>query len=267
MLAVALVISHLLERGRREAEARAALSLEAESERIRSTLLASISHDLRTPLAVLTGASSALAEGGDRLGSGERDALARSIYGQASDLSERMDKVLQMTRLESGALALDRDWASIAEIAGSALDRLGERLSSHRVMVEVPADLPLVRVDAALIEQAIANLLDNAARHTPPGTVVRLRVRHEAREITVSVEDYGPGLDDRELKAVFAKFQRGATESAVGGVGLGLAICRAIVRLHAGRAWAEPNPGGGIAFRFLLPVEDAPLPPEEAEAT
>lgn len=266
MLAVALVISHLMERGRRETEARARLALEAESERIRSALLASISHDLRSPLAVLTGASSTLAENAGRMGEREREDLVKSIYGQARNLSDQMDKVLQMTRLDSGAMALDRDWASVAEIAGTALDRLSDRLAGHRLLVEIPTDLPLVRVDAALIEQAIANLLDNAARHTPPGTVVRLRAAHDRGEITVSVEDYGPGLDERDLERIFAKFQRGAAEPAIAGVGLGLAICRAIVRLHGGRAWAEPNPGGGIVFRFSLPVEAAPHPPRDAEA-
>lgn len=267
MLAVALVISGLLDKGRREAGARAALALEAETERVRSALLASISHDLRTPLAVLTGASSTLAEGGDRLDPQQRDALARSIYGQSRELSEQVDKVLQMTRLEAGAIALDRDWASLAEIAGSVLNRLADRLSGHRLLVEIPSDLPLVRVDASLIDQVLANLLDNAARHTPPGTVVRLRAKHLGSEIVVSVEDCGPGLDERDMERLFAKFGRGGKEAPGRGVGLGLAICRAIVTLHGGRIAAEPNPGGGLVFRFALPVEPAPRPPVEAGET
>ena len=266
MLAVALVISHLIERRRSETEARAALALEAETERIRSALLSSISHDLRSPLAVLTGASSTLAEDGKRLGDDERDALAASIYAQARNLSEQMDKVLQMTRLESGTVTLERDWASLSEIAGSVLGRLGDKLSSHRVMVEIPLDLPLVRVDAALIDQAMGNLLDNAARHTPPGTVVRLRIDRDESGLVVSVEDYGPGIDPRDMERVFGKFQRGNSEAPGGGVGLGLSICRAIVRLHGGQAWAEQIPGGGISFRFTLPVEKAPRPPEDSES-
>ena len=266
MLAVALMISHLMERGRRETEARAAFALEAETERIRCALLASISHDLRSPLAVLTGASSTLAEGSERLGEEERIALARSIYLQARNLSDQVDKVLQMTRLDSGAITLERDWASFPEIAGSVLGRLADRLSSHHLMVELPPELPLVRVDAALVDQALGNLLDNAARHTPPGTVVRLRAKCDGPEMVVSVEDYGPGIDERDMERVFGKFQRGTSEAPGGGVGLGLAICRAIVRLHGGKAWAEQIPGGGIAFRFTLPVEPAPRPPEEAES-
>lgn len=264
MLAVALVISGLMEVRRRQAEVQAALALEAETERIRSALLASISHDLRTPLAVMTGASSSLAENGSRLGADEREALAKSIYDQARAMSEQVAKVLQMTRLETGAITLERDWASVQEIAGSVLARLSERLAGHRVVVDMPADLPLVRIDATLIDQALANLVENAACHTPPGTLVRIRGQHKGSEIIVSVEDFGMGIDDADVERVFAKFHRGASEGASRGVGLGLSICRAIVRLHDGRAWAERLSGGGTAFRFTLPVEDAPRPPAEA---
>jgi two-component system, OmpR family, sensor histidine kinase KdpD len=266
MLAVALIISGLIERGRRQAEVRVGLTLEAETERIRSTLLASISHDLRTPLAVMTGASSSLAQGGERLPAEERAALAQSIYTQAREMSEQVTKILQMTRLETGAIKLERDWAAIPEIAASVLSRLSERLAGHRLVVEIPADLPLVRADATLIDQALANLVENATRHTPAGTVVRIRAQHTADEIVISVEDLGMGIDDRDVERVFAKFGRGASEGAGGGVGLGLAICRAIVRLHQGRAWAERLAGGGIAFRFSLPVEEPPRPPVEPEA-
>jgi two-component system sensor histidine kinase KdpD len=263
MLAVALVVSGLMERGRRQTEARAALALEAETERIRSTLLASISHDLRTPLAVMTGASSSLAEGGERLPAAERTALAQSIYDQAREMSERVGKVLQMTRLETGAITLERDWESIREIAGAVLARLAGRLADHRLMVDLPEDLPLVRVDAALIDQALANLVENAARHTPAGTPIRVRAERRGGELVVSVEDFGVGIDDRDIERVFAKFHRGA--GAGSGVGLGLAICRAIVQLHQGTAWAERLPGGGTAFRFTLPVEEAPRAPIESE--
>jgi two-component system, OmpR family, sensor histidine kinase KdpD len=266
MLAVALIISRLTESVRARASAQAKLEVEAETERIRSALLASISHDLRTPLAVMCGASSSLAERGERLSPAERQALAKSVFEQARDMSEQVAKVLEMTRLETGALELQRDWDSIGEIAGSALARLRERLAGHRVVLELPDDLPLVRVDAALIEQALANLLENAARHTPPGTLVRLRAQPSGGELVVSVEDYGPGLADGDVERIFAKFHRGAMEGPAGGMGLGLAICRAIVRLHAGRAWAEQLPGGGMAFRFSLPLEPQPAVPQEAPA-
>lgn len=266
MLLVALVISGLMNSRRRQAEAQAMLAVEAETERIRSTLLASISHDLRTPLAVMTGASSSLAENGERLPPAERAALAQSIYGQARDMSEQVAKVLQMTRLETGAIKLDRDWIAVSEIAGAVLSRLAGRLAGHRLVVEIPDDLPLLRADATLIDQALANLLENAARHTPAGTVVQVRAQARASEVIVSVEDFGPGIDDDDVERVFEKFQRGAasgSESTAGGVGLGLAICRAIVRLHGGRVWAEKVPGGGSAFRMALPREAAPQSPAD----
>lgn len=266
ILAIAIVIADLMERGRRDAGERTTLAIAAETEHIRSTLLASISHDLRTPIAVVVGASSTLAESGERLDPVERSALARSLYNQARDLSAQVDKVLQMTRLESGSMTLERDWAAIPEIAASVLDRLSERLSGHRLLIDFADDLPLVRVDAGLIDQALANLLENAARYTPPGTIVRLRAKCEDRKVVVSVEDFGAGLEGKDLERVFAKFQRSAAEGPGGGVGLGLSICRAIVRLHGGQAWAERIPGGGTAFRFSLPVEEAPRPPADADS-
>jgi two-component system, OmpR family, sensor histidine kinase KdpD len=261
MLAVALVISHLVSSVRQQATAQAALAVEAETERVRSALLASISHDLRTPLAVISGASSSLAERGEQLAPAERQALAGSVFRQARDMAEVMGNVLQMTRLENGAIVPQRDWDSLAEIAGSALERVAGRLAGHRLMVELPSDLPLVRVDPILVEQALGNLLENAARHTPPGTLVRLRAAVRDGELLVSVEDFGPGLQPEDFKRLFAKFHRGAAEGAAGGVGLGLAICSAIVRLHGGRIWAEQLPGGGSAFRFTLPLEAPPQPP------
>lgn len=263
MLAVALVISRLVESIRRQAATQAALEIEAETERIRSTLLASISHDLRTPLAVIAGASSSLVESSERLSAAERHALAESVFDQAREMSEHVAKVLQMTRLDMGAIKVERDWVSLSEIVGTVLARLHQRLAAHRVIVELPDDLPLVRVDATLIEQAIGNLLENCAKHTPPGTVVRVRAQRRGAEIVVTVEDYGGGLSDRDAERVFAKFHRGSVEGSGTGVGLGLAICRAIVRLHGGQTWAEGVPAGGTAFRFTLPLEEAPPVPLE----
>jgi two-component system, OmpR family, sensor histidine kinase KdpD len=262
MLAVGLVISRLTETVRARTQAQADLALQAETERIRNALLSSISHDLRTPLAVITGASSSLAERGEQLGGEERHALARSIFQRSTEMAELLTKVLQMTRLESGAVRVERDWDSLGEIAGSVLRRLRDRLASHLVMVDLPADLPLVRVDTVLIEQVLGNLLENAARHTPPRTLVRLRAQRAGGELVVSVEDFGPGLAEGDLERIFEKFNHGAA----GGVGLGLAICRAIVKLHGGRIWAESMPGGATAFRFTLPLEAPPEMPAEALA-
>lgn len=263
MLTVGLVISALRDSVRRQADRQAQLALRAETERIRSALLASISHDLRTPLAVMSGASSTLAERGERMGATERTELARSIYGQASEMSERVAKLLDMTRLDAGAIEPERDWQSLGDIVGAVLHRLAGRTASHRVVVDLAPDLPLLRVDAALIDQTLANLLENAVRHTPPGTVVQVRARRVESEVIVSIEDFGPGLPDDEVERLFDKFHRASSEGGGGGVGLGLSICRAIVALHGGRIWAERIAGGGLAFRFALPVEPAPAVPVE----
>jgi two-component system sensor histidine kinase KdpD len=196
----------------------------------------------------------------------ERKALAQSVFAQAREMGELVANVLEMTRLEAGAIALNRDWHAMAEIIGSVLRRLDSRLDTHPVAVDLPLELPLVRVDAALIEQVLANLIENAIKYTPRGTRIVLHLEQRAEALLVSVEDGGPGLPPGDPQQLFAKFYRGATESAVSGVGLGLAICRAIVQLHGGRIWAENRAGGGAAFRFTLPLEKAPEVPEEGAA-
>lgn len=264
MVAVAVVVTQLVESVRREASAKAAVEAHAETERIRSTMLASISHDLRTPLAVMAGASSNLVEHADRLAPAERRSLAESVYRESKRMADQVAKILQMTRLDAGAIAPERDWNAPAEIVGAVLDRLGERMAGHRVIVELAPDLPLVRADAALLDQALANLLENAADHTPPGTVVRVKAVVRGAELVFTVEDYAGALEDRDVERVFERFERGMPEGNAAGIGLGLAICRAIVRLHGGRTWAERTPGGGTAFHFTLPLETPPGMPDES---
>jgi two-component system sensor histidine kinase KdpD len=261
-IALALERAQLAERAERA-------SVDAKAEGLRNALLASISHDLRTPLAVISGASSSLVERGDKLDLAESKALARSIFEQSQQMSDLVANVLQMTRLEGGAIALNRDWHALSEVVGSVLARLREPLASHPVQVDLPPGLPLVRIDALLIEQVLANLLENAFKYTPPGTPIRLAAEMGADAVRISIEDDGPGLPPGDPEALFAKFYRGSTESAVGGVGLGLAICRAVVNLHGGRIWAErlesrgASGRPGSAFRFTLPLEPAPqVPPE-----
>jgi two-component system, OmpR family, sensor histidine kinase KdpD len=258
-IAIALERADLAEQAQRS-------QVQAETEGLRNALLASISHDLRTPLAVIAGASSSLVERGERLKPEERKALAQSVYEQSRQMGELVGNVLEMTRLEAGAIALNRDWHAIGEIVGSVLRRMDERLGGRPVEVDLPLELPLVRVDAALIEQVLVNLLENATKYTPAETRIALRADRREDALVISVEDSGPGLPPGDPERLFAKFHRGATESSVGGVGLGLAICRAIVHLHGGKIWAERRAEGGSAFRFTLPLEEAPrVPAIEAE--
>jgi two-component system sensor histidine kinase KdpD len=254
-IALALERAHLAERAERA-------SIDAKAEGLRNALLASISHDLRTPLAVISGASSSLAERGEKLSLAERKALAGSIFEQSQQMGDLVANVLQMTRLEGGAIALNRDWHALSELVGSVLTRLHQPLASHPVKVDLPAALPLLRVDAMLVEQVLANLLENAFKYTPPGTPITVSAETAHDKVTVSVEDEGPGLPSGDPEALFAKFHRGNREGAVGGVGLGLAICRAIVNLHGGAIHAERRTKGA-AFRFTLPIETAPEVPAE----
>jgi len=266
MVAVALIISRLVHDVQQRAREQADLRVRAETERIRSALLASISHDLRTPLSVMAGAASTLVDAGDRLDAHARNELARSIERQSRELADRVAKVLQMTRIETGAMELERDWTDLHDIVNSVTTRLKARVAEHRVINEVPEDLPLVRVDAALVEQALGNLLENSASHTPRGTVVRLRARVQGDEMIISVEDLSGGVSDADLQRIVQIFDRG-TGPQVSGAGLGLAICSAIVRLHGGRTWAERVPAGGTAFRFTLPIEHVPAVPAEMLAS
>jgi two-component system sensor histidine kinase KdpD len=244
-----------MERARLAEQAEAA-RVAAETESLRNTLLASISHDLRTPLAVITGASSTLAERGADLDESSRTALARSIELKAREISELVSNVLDLMRFESGQISLRRDWESADDLVGSALARVEERLREHPVDVQIPSDLPALYVDADLIVQTLANLFDNVAKYTPAGTRVHVTARADDEWVQVTVDDEGPGLPAAGRERLFDKFQRGRDEGTVVGAGLGLAICRAIVMAHGGTIRAGDRPGGGARFQFTLPTKE-----------
>jgi two-component system sensor histidine kinase KdpD len=242
-----------LERARLAEEAEAA-RVEVESESVRNTLLASISHDLRTPLAVMAGAGSTLAEQGAQLDEGTRASLARSIATKAREMSDVISNVLDLMRFESGEIAPRRQWESLDDLVGAALHRLEEKLKSHPVELRVPADLPAVYVDASLIVQVLSNLLDNAVKYTPGGTRIHISAVTDGAFLRVTVDDEGPGLPAGDPARLFEKFQRGTEEGAVVGVGLGLAICRSIISAHGGSIQARARSGGGARFEFTLPI-------------
>jgi two-component system sensor histidine kinase KdpD len=234
-------------------------SLAAERETLRNTLLASISHDLRTPLAVIAGAASALAQRGARLDEATRLSLASSVETKAREMSELVSNVLDLVRFESGQNVLRRDWQTLDDLVGTALAANADKLTGHPVEVQLAADLPQVYVDATLIVQVFANLIDNISKYTPPGTRVLVSASAaSARErVRVTVDDDGPGLPAGEPARLFDKFQRGSGEGSVAGVGLGLAICQAIVRAHGGEIEALRRAGGGARFSFTLPASEA----------
>jgi two-component system, OmpR family, sensor histidine kinase KdpD len=235
-----------------------------ESERLRNSLLAALSHDLRTPLTVLVGLAESLTLTKPPL-SEEQLESAEAIQDEARRMSTLVSNLLDMARIESGEVRLNLQWQPLEEVVGSALNATRGMLQHHLIEVHLPRDLPLVRIDALLIERVLVNLLENASKYTPPGSTIRLAAEVVADQLSVSVSDNGPGLPIGREEAVFQKFTRGERESATPGVGLGLSICRAIVESHQGKIIASHRPGGGARFTFTLPLGHPPAAAEEAE--
>ncbi|MGC1816437.1 MAG: ATP-binding protein, partial [Casimicrobiaceae bacterium] len=208
---------------------------------------------------------------------GLSDALAREVAGgvgaanalalrdQAKRTAQLVDKLLEMARLQAGRVELRQDWQSVEELIGSALQSLEAALAGRAIEVALPPDLPLVRCDGALIERVFVNLLENAAKHTPAGTPIRVAGASANGVIEVAVEDRGPGLPPGREIAVFDKFTRGEPESIVPGIGLGLAICRTIIEAHGGSIRAENRAGGGARFVFTLPAGTQPTVEQERD--
>lgn len=240
-------------------------TVQIESERLRNSLLSALSHDLRTPLAALYGLADTLSNGSPQLPPRPLE-IARAIGAEAQRMNAMVNNLLDMARLESGAVHLRREWQPIEEVVGAALKSVGAALEGHVVRTELAADLPLVDIDAVLVERVFANLLENAGKYTPAGSSVTVAAAVRETNLLVSVSDDGPGLPAGREEALFEKFARGARESATPGVGLGLAICRAIVEAHGGRIWFEKAPPGapgqGARFCFTLPLGTPPTMPE-----
>ena len=239
--------------------------LQAETERIRSTLLSSISHDLRTPLAVIVGASSSLLHGGASMDEPTRRELLETIFEESDRLSRLVENILRMTQLSSSEKpAINKEWQPVEEIVASALRRLERTLADRPVSVKLPPEFLLAQVDAVLVEQAIVNLLDNACRYTPAGTPIEIRAWQDGRKTVLEIADHGPGLKPGDEQRIFERFQRGDdAKSDSRGAGLGLAICRAIMDAHGGRISARNREGGGAVFRLEF-VADGP-PPRDVE--
>lgn len=243
-----------IERTRLSEEAQQA-HVRVETERMRNAILSSVSHDLRTPLATITGAASSLLDERSQLNPRDRLELCRSIYREADRLDRLLKNLLDMMRIEAGAVHLNKEWHPVDEIVGAALSRLEERLRSHTVKTAFPPELPMVQIDGVLLEQVVLNLLENAAKYAPPGSLIELSASAGDREVVVEIADRGQGIPVGEEVRIFDKFYR-AKPAREGGVGLGLTICRGIIEAHGGRIWAENRSGGGAVFRFAIPLSE-----------
>jgi two-component system sensor histidine kinase KdpD len=237
-----------------------------ESERLRNSLLSALSHDLRTPLAALVGLAEALALTPPPLSGAQRE-TAQAIADEGRRMNALVANLLDMARLQTGEVKLRREWLPLEEVVGSALKSARPALVRRRVDVTLSPDLPLVEIDATLIERVLYNILENAGKYTPEGTAIRIAAEVAGDDLLVSVADSGPGLPKGQEQAIFEKFVRGSRESSTPGVGLGLAISRAIVEAHRGRIWAENVPGGGARFCFTLPLGTPPEAPREEAPT
>jgi two-component system sensor histidine kinase KdpD len=240
------------------AEAREA-ALRAHAEELRSSLLSTVSHDLRTPLAVITGMATALRDAAPNLTSDQLESLD-TIVDEARRLGAILHNLLAITRVESGA-ELSRDWVPLEELIGAALGRLEARLAMHQLELELDAEA-YVFVDAILFEQVLLNLLENAAKHTPPGTRIDVVARRQAAEVVIEIADRGAGLPPGSPERLFEKFYRGPGVRGAG-AGLGLAVCRGIAQAHGGRIEAERRPGGGALFRVHIAGGTVSMPEHE----
>ena len=228
-------------------------TVQMESERLRNSLLSAISHDLRTPLTALIGLADAISLT-QPPPTPQQAEIAGSMREEATRMSALVNNLLDMARLQAGAVKLNRQWQPLEEVIGSAINGMEASLARHRVAVHLPDDLPLLEFDAILIERVLANLLDNAFKYTPPGSLIEISAAPgDGETIAVSVEDNGPGLPPGREEEIFKKFERGQKESATPGVGLGLTICRAIIQAHGGTIRAENRADGGARFVFSLP--------------
>jgi two-component system sensor histidine kinase KdpD len=225
--------------------------VESESEKLRNILLSSVSHDLRTPLASISGAASALLLDGSRITDEYKGELLRLIHEEAARLARMVTNLLDVTSLQTGSVKLNKELYFIEELIGSALMRVESKLGNRKVNINIQSGLPLVRMDGLLIEQVLINLFENIADHTPDDTQVMVRAEVHKPDMHVILEDNGPGVPEGDEERIFDRFYH-ASDSKEGA--LGLAICRGIIKAHNGKIWAQNRPEGGALFTFTLPL-------------
>ncbi len=234
-----------------------------ESERLFTTLLNSISHELRTPIATITGAASSLLDPATSTQPAARQQLTHDIQSAADRLNRLVENLLDMSRLESGRMTLKRDWCDIGEIISTAVERVDPCQNTHGMSIHIAPDLPLIQVDFVLIEQVLVNLLDNACSYTPPATAIEIRAQAQRNDLVIQIADSGPGIPAELLGRIFDKFYR-LPGTATGGTGLGLSISRGLIEAHDGTLEAGNRPEGGAVFTIRLPRNGSPSPVQES---
>jgi two-component system sensor histidine kinase KdpD len=225
-----------------------------ETERLRSSLLGSVTHDFQTPLAAIMGSASSLLNVRNNLDGRLSQEMLHNIYDEAERLSRLVNNLLNIAKLESGELKLHKELQPLEEVVGAALNRLEKKLADRPISISLPPDLPMVPLDAALAENVFINLLENALKYTPPWSPLSIAAIQKEKVIEVEVADFGPGFSPEDLDRIFDMFYRGSKDLDQKGYGLGLSICRAIVEAHGGRIWTVNRPGGGATIRFTFPL-------------
>jgi two-component system, OmpR family, sensor histidine kinase KdpD len=240
-----------------------ASQLEVSAERLRSSVLSALSHDLRTPLTALVGMADTLALSPEPMRP-EARSMAAAIREQAHAMGHLLNNLLDMAKLQAGKVQLHKEWQLLEDVISSSLNLMRTTLAGHKLTVELAPDMPLVEFDAVLLERVLCNLLENAAKYSPPGTQVEICTFVDGDQVGLSVCDRGTGFPPEQIDRVFSMFERGQPESSTPGVGLGLAICRSIMEAHGGTVDAANRPGGGACLSVRLPRGKPPAIEEEA---
>ena len=230
------------------------MELLRRTDTLRSALLSSVSHDLRTPLSAIKAAASSLLQEDVQWSEDERRSFAMAIEREADRLNRLVGNLLDMSRIEGGALRPEKEWFPIDEVLHDVLSRMQLVLDDRHVNIQIPDDLPPVALDYLQIDQVVTNVLENAVRYTPPASPIDILAERVNNDIQVSIADRGPGIPPADLEHVFDKFYRVTGTARKIGSGLGLAVCRGLIEAHGGHIWAENRPGGGAVFRFTLPL-------------
>ncbi|MDA8189495.1 MAG: ATP-binding protein [Dehalococcoidales bacterium] len=261
LLAFCEHVAVAIDRARLQGESERAHIL-VESDKLKTALLSSVSHDLRTPLTAIKASATSLAQEGVWQDAAARQDLVGAIVDEADRLNKLVGNVLDMSRIESGALHPRKEWHSMAEIVYGVIDGMAQAAARHRLSVNLPDDLPFVPVDYVQIQQVIANLIDNAIKHSSADGDIAITVWVDGTQMFTSVEDTGPGIPPADLERIFDKFYttHRAGSKGFAGVGLGLAICKGIVAAHGGDIWARNGSAGGACTTFKLPLTDPALP-------